>query len=63
MNTLFALYFWLMQILGVPGYGPAANPALTVGTHRTDAQSVAPPPPLDHMTASGTQSSFISNGF
>ena len=63
MNTLFALYFWLMQILGVPGFGPAASPALNVGAEPTDAHAVAPPPPFEHVTATATQSSFISNGF
>ena len=62
MNTLFALYFWLMQVLGVPGFTPATNPTLTA-TNTGHHQTVAPPPPADNCVASCTRSSFISNGF
>lgn len=62
MNTMMALYFWLMQIFGVPVF----NPALPQGVAPEDRKTeVAPPPPEDDATvvAQRQQRSFISNGF
>lgn len=68
MNTLFALYFWLMQVLGVPMFGPdvdvnAGNNGVTVRADR--AANVLPPPEEEGSTyvVEGRSRTFISNGF
>ena len=64
MNTLFAMYLWLMQILGIPGGFPV-GPGLTVDD--TQRHSPLPPPDDDGSEAEigGQQDArqFISNGF
>ncbi len=55
MNTLLALYFWLMQLLGLggPQVGPAAP----------DLDAVQRDAPAAEQELVARQSCFISNGF
>lgn len=60
MNTFFAFYLWLLQILGAP------TPVLANGTEVQQPANTyaAPAPPPGQTTVSGDRDlSFISNGF
>lgn len=60
MNSMIALYLWLMSILGLPGYVPAEG-GLNAGEQDYSGHVYnAPPPPEAELQA---QAITISNGF
>ncbi len=68
MNTLFALYFWLMQVLGVPMFGPDVNvnASNNGAAGQVDRVATVLPPPEEEGTTyvvEGRTRTFISNGF